>query len=101
MLTATRPVYEFVPFRVDPAARLLLRDGAAVHLTPKAFDALLLLVERDGQLVAKNDLMKALWPETCVADANLTQTVFMLRRALGDARGGQRYITTVPGRGYR
>jgi TolB-like protein/Tfp pilus assembly protein PilF len=62
---------------------------------------LLLLVERRGQLVTKDDLMKALWPDTFVAESNLTQTVFILRKALGERRGDQRYVATVPGRGYR
>ena len=93
--------YEFGPFRLDTESRLLLRDHQPVPLTPKAFDTLLLLVERSGRLLLKDELMNALWPDTFVDEANLTQTVFILRKALGETGSDQRYITTVPGRGYR
>ena len=96
------PIFEFGQFRLDPQNRLLLRaDGKAIPLTPKAFDALLFLVERSGQLVTKDQLMAAVWPDTFVSEANLTQTIFMLRKALGESASEQRYILTVPGSGYR
>ncbi len=95
------PLYDFGPFRLDPADRQLLRSGEPVPLTPKVFDTLLLLVENSGRLVAKDDLMKALWPDTFVAESNLTQAVFTLRKALGEGGTGQHYITTMPKRGYR
>ena len=60
--------YEFGPFRLDVAERLLLRDGAPVALTPKAFDTLLVLVENSGHLLDKDDLMKQVWPETFVEE---------------------------------
>ena len=63
--------YDFGPFRLDPAERLLLRDGHAVPVTPKAFDLLVYLVEHDGRLVEKHSLMSALWPDTVVEDGNL------------------------------
>ena len=96
-----KPPYEFGPFRLDPAKRLLLRDGVPVPLTPKALDALLLLVESSGQLVPKDELMNALWADSHVDEANLTQTVFMLRKALGETASDQQHVLTVPGRGYR
>ncbi len=92
---------EFGAFRVDRDGRTLLRDGEPVPLTPKTFDTLLLLLERRGRLVSKDDLMQALWPDTAVCDSNLTQTVFMLRKALGESATDARYVVTVPGRGYR
>jgi TolB-like protein/DNA-binding winged helix-turn-helix (wHTH) protein/Tfp pilus assembly protein PilF len=97
----SREAYGFGPFRLDGENRILVCKGQPVSLTPKAFDILLHLVERGGQLVTKDDLMKALWPDTFVAESNLTQTVFMLRKALGETGSDQRYISTVLGRGYR
>jgi len=93
--------YCFGPFRLEPETGLLFRDDQPVALTPKVFDALLYLVERSGRLVTKDDLMKSLWADAFVAESNLTQTVFVLRKALADNVNGQHYITTVPGRGYR
>ena len=81
--------------------RLLLKAGQPVSLTPKAFDLLVYLVERHGQLVAKKDLLSAVWPDTFVEEANLTYTISALRKALGDSQDGERYIQTVPTRGYR
>ena len=81
--------------------RLLLRDGESVPLTPKAFDTLVLLVERRGQLLEKDELMKALWPDSFVEEANLTVNISALRKALGERLHEHRYIVTVPGRGYR
>lgn len=94
------PVYEFGPFRLDPSERLLLRDGQPIALKPKAFDLLVFLVERQGRLVPKHELMEGLWPGTFVEEANLTYTVSILRRALGDQEGDQ-FVQTVPTRGYR
>ncbi len=91
----------FGPFWLDPENRLLLRDGAPVALTSKAFDALLFLVEHSGRLISRDELIRVLWPETFVDESNLTQTVSMLRKAIGETASDQRYIITVPGRGYR
>jgi len=94
-------VYEFGPFRLDAAEHLLLRDGAAVPLTPKAFDLLLALVERHGHLLEKDELLKKVWPDTFVEEANLASNISQLRKALGDGENGHRYIETMPKRGYR
>ena len=96
-----RHSYEFGPFRLDAAEHLLLRDGEAVPLTPKAFDLLLALVERHGHLLEKEELLKKVWPDTFVEEANLASNISQLRKALGDGENGQRYIETVPKRGYR
>src|SRR5918911_127914 len=93
--------YEFGPFRIDAAKRLLLREGEALALTPKAFDTLLALVERAGQLVTKDELMSRLWPDTFVEEGSLTRNISALRKALGEHPREHRYIVTVPGQGYR
>jgi TolB-like protein len=89
-------VYEFGPYRLDPAGRTLQRLGEGIALPPKAVEVLLELVKRPGAVAGKQHLMEAVWPEVHVEEANLNQMVFLLRRALGDG-----YITTVPRRGYR
>jgi DNA-binding winged helix-turn-helix (wHTH) protein len=96
-----KPDYEFGPFRLDPAERLLLRDGQVVPLTPKTFDLLVYLVERHGRLVEKSALMSALWPDTVVEEGNVAYNISALRRVLGDGREDARFIETVPTRGYR
>jgi len=95
-----KELYEFGRFRADPARRLLLRDGDAIALTPKAFQLLLTFLSRPNELVTKDELMKAVWPETFVEETNLSRNIFDLRKALGET-GQNRIIITVPGRGYR
>jgi TolB-like protein/DNA-binding winged helix-turn-helix (wHTH) protein len=94
-------LYEFESFRLDPQERLLLRNGQPIRLPPRVFDTLVLLVQNSGHLVLKDDLMKTLWPDSFVEEVNLSQNVSMLRKALGEKTHEQRYITTVPGSGYR
>jgi Tol biopolymer transport system component/DNA-binding winged helix-turn-helix (wHTH) protein len=89
--------YEFGSFRIDTVNRLLLHNGEPVPLKAKAIDTLLLLVEHNGEVVEKDDLMMALWPDSFVEEGNLTQNIYVLRKALGETR----YIETVPRRGYR
>jgi eukaryotic-like serine/threonine-protein kinase len=96
-----KELYEFGPFRVDPEKEILLRDGEQVPLTPKTFQILLVLVRHSKEVVTKDDLMKTVWPDTFVEEANLSRNVFMLRKALGETPQDHRYIVTVPGRGYR
>jgi len=93
--------YEFGRFRVKGAERVLLRDGEIVPLTPKVFDILLTLVEKSGQVVSKDELMKRVWPDTYVEEGNLTQNISLLRKALGETPEGTQFIETVPRRGYR
>ncbi len=93
--------YEFGPFRLNAAERLLLRDGVVISLTPKAFDLLLVLVAQPGHLLAKEELMQAIWPDAIVEETNLAWNISHLRKALGDGENGERYIETVPRRGYR
>jgi Tol biopolymer transport system component/DNA-binding winged helix-turn-helix (wHTH) protein len=94
-------IYEFGPFRLNAAEHLLLRDGEAVPLTPKAFDLLLALVERHGHLLEKDELLKTVWPDTFVEESNLASNISLLRKALSDGENGERYIETAPKRGYR
>ena len=97
----TKVLFEFDQFRFDPAERLLLREGKPVQLTPKAFDILQLLVENNGRLLSKEELMSRIWPNSFVEEANLTVNISALRKTLGDRRDGGEYIETVPKRGYR
>lgn len=100
---STRPqhLYEFGPYRLDTAERLLLRDGEPVPLTPKAFEMLVALVQRSGHLVEKDELMKVVWADAFVEESNLTNNVYALRKTLGRSKNGRNYIETVPKRGYR
>jgi DNA-binding winged helix-turn-helix (wHTH) protein/Tfp pilus assembly protein PilF len=93
--------YEFGPFRLDALERQLYRDGETISLTPKSIELLVLLVERHGQIVDKETVMAALWPETFVEESNLTQHVFRLRKVLGNGSEANGYIETIPRRGYR
>jgi TolB-like protein/DNA-binding winged helix-turn-helix (wHTH) protein/Tfp pilus assembly protein PilF len=93
--------YDFGPFRLDSVKRSLGRAGEPVALPPKAIDTLLRLLQEAGQLVTKDELMAAVWPDTVVEENNLTQSVSVLRRTLGERPDGTPYIETVARRGYR
>jgi len=97
----TNSFYEFGPFRIDIGERLLLHDGEPVSLPPKVYDTLLELVRHSGHIVAKEELMRAIWPDTFVEEANLTVNISALRKALGEGDSEHPYIETVPRRGYR
>jgi TolB-like protein/DNA-binding winged helix-turn-helix (wHTH) protein/Flp pilus assembly protein TadD len=101
MSAQAKVIFEFGSFRLNPAERLLLRDQASVHLPPKAFDALLVLVQNRGHLLEKDELLRKVWPDTFVEESNLAQHISVLRKALQDGEDGSRYIETVPTRGYR
>jgi DNA-binding winged helix-turn-helix (wHTH) protein/tetratricopeptide (TPR) repeat protein len=95
-----KKLYAFGPFRLDPARRLLLRENRPIPLQLKAFEILLVLVRSGGEVVMKDDLMKAVWPDTFVEESNLAQNIFVLRKILGASGGDRSYIVTHPGRGY-
>src|SRR6266498_372950 len=94
-------IYEFGPFRLVPEERQLLRDNQPVPLTPKSFDLLVVLVENSGHLIEKGELLKRIWPDSFVEEANLSVNVSALRRALGEGPNEHQYVETVPRRGYR
>ena len=94
--------FRFNGFRINMARRLVLdREDSPVQLTPKVFDLLLYFVKNCGKVLTKDELMAAVWPDTIVEESNLTQNISILRRALGDVRGDNAYIVTVPGIGYK
>ena len=94
--------YEFGSFRFDSLKRQLFdAEGRALDLPARSTEALLLFLQRRGEDVSKEQLMKALWPNTVVEENNLNQAIFALRRALGDDANAPRFIMTLPGRGYR
>lgn len=101
MLEESRNVYEFGEFRLDAGDRLLFRRGELVPLAPKAIDTLLVLVERGGHVVSKEELMQAVWADAFVEENNLNQAISAVRKALGQTSGGPSFIETVPKRGYR
>src|SRR6266705_4659660 len=101
MSEKTRHLYAFGPFHLDTKECLLILDGKPVPLAHKAFEALLMLVENAGHLVDKDDLMRRLWPDTFVEEANVAKHVSLLRKILSEATNGREYIETIPKRGYR
>jgi WD40 repeat protein/DNA-binding winged helix-turn-helix (wHTH) protein len=96
----TQPVYEFLGFQLDVGQRVLTRGGNLIALTPKAFDVLLFLVQNSGRVLDKDELMKAIWPDSFVEEGNLSQNIFVLRKILGDTHGDSP-IQTIPRRGYK
>ncbi|MFN7926839.1 MAG: winged helix-turn-helix domain-containing protein [Blastocatellia bacterium] len=94
-------LYEFGPYCLDPLERILTCEGKAIPLAPKVLDTLLVLVENQGRVMEKDELLKTLWPDTCVEESNLTTYVSQLRKALNETGEGQSYIETIPRRGYR
>lgn len=93
--------FTFGRFRLIPSRQLLLRDGVPVQLGSRALDILTALVRRRGELVSKDDLIAAVWPNTFVDESNLKVNLCHLRRSLGDTQRPPKYIATVAGRGYR
>jgi DNA-binding winged helix-turn-helix (wHTH) protein/TolB-like protein/Tfp pilus assembly protein PilF len=101
MSNEAKAIFEFAPFRLDAGEALLTSHGAPVPLPPKVFDLLVYLTANAGRLVEKDELLKALWPDSFVEEANLTVNIAALRRNLGSQPDGQPWIETVPKRGYR
>ena len=98
MFKQPRHLFEFGRFRLDRTERFLFQDGAAVPLSPRLFDTLLVLVENRGHLVEKNDLMQKVWNDVAVEENNLTQSISALRKILGDNLDGSKFIETIPKR---
>jgi DNA-binding winged helix-turn-helix (wHTH) protein/Tol biopolymer transport system component len=101
MFTQPRHLFEFGRFRLDPTERFLFQDGAAIPLSPRLFDTLLVLVENRGHVVQKNDLMQKVWNDVAVEENNLSQSISALRKILGDNLDAPKFIETIPKRGYR
>lgn len=101
MAAQPKHIYEFGPFRLIPSERQLLRDNETVPLTPKSFDLLVVLVENSGHLVEKDELLKRIWPNSFVEEANLSVNMSALRRGLGEGPDDHQYVETVPRHGYR
>lgn len=95
-----RGLYQFDQFEVDPAKRQMRRAGEPVAVPQKVFQLLLVLLENPGRVLSKRELMDAVWTQAFVDEANLTQSIFLLRKALGEQQGRNKYIVTVPGEGY-
>lgn len=94
------PSYQFDAFELDPVRRVLLRGGKAIALKPKVFETLLVLVRNSGRVMDKDELMQQVWPDTVVEEVNLAHNISVLRKALGQKSEENRFIITVPGRGY-
>ena len=94
-------VYQFGPFRLDEGARLLQRDGEPVSITPKVFDTLVFLVSNAGRTVSREEMIKAVWPDTFVEEGNLNYNMSQLRKTLGEREPGVPYVQTIPRVGYR
>jgi TolB-like protein/DNA-binding winged helix-turn-helix (wHTH) protein len=102
MAVSAQVAYRFNGFRLDPGRRLLFgADGQPIPLKPKVFATLLYLVERPGELVAKETLLEAVWPHVVVEENNLNKAISTLRQVFGETRDDHRFIVTEPGRGYR
>jgi DNA-binding winged helix-turn-helix (wHTH) protein len=93
--------YEFGEFRLDAHKRVLLKKGELVHLTHRVFEVLLVLIQNRERVLDKDELMKRVWEDTIVEEANLKNSISTLRKALGDERGASHYIQTLPKRGYK
>lgn len=96
-----RTAYRFGPYRLSIKDRILDRDGQRIQLTPKVVDTLFVLVENAGQVVTKEELMKAVWPDVVVVESGLTRNLSNLRKALEEGSGEGSFIETIPRRGYR
>jgi len=94
-------LYQLGEYEVDVRRRQLRREGELVPLPQKPFEVLLVLIERQGGAVTKEELMNAVWQNAFVEESNLTQSIFLLRKALADRASGARYILTLPGVGYQ
>ena len=101
MSSPENQLYEFGPYVMDARSRILLKDGATVRLTPKAFDTLLVLVQHASQVVEKEQLLREVWPDIFVDEGSLSHNIHGLRKVFGDDSSAPRYIETIPKRGYR
>ncbi|OLB34503.1 MAG: hypothetical protein AUH11_17910 [Acidobacteria bacterium 13_2_20CM_57_17] len=101
VLLKAKRLYEFGSYSLDAVERVLLRDGQPVILPPKDLETLLVMVERAGHIVEKEELLETVWPGVFIEEGNLARHIFNLRQVLGDSPDGRKYIETIPKRGYR
>lgn len=101
MAFQSRKVYSFGSFLLDPAEKALWHDGQPLSLPAKAFDMLCLLVENNGRLIDKQDLLARIWPDSFVQEGSLAVNISLLRKLLGEGRNGSRFIETIAKHGYR
>lgn len=101
MLQREEQLYDFGSYRLNVGERRLLRDGAPVPLTPKAFETLVALIRKNGKVVGKEELIREVWPDSFVEDSSLSQHIYLLRKTLGEGSDSRPYIETVPRLGYR
>jgi len=94
-------IVQFRRFRIDPLSRAVMREDSPVALSRRAFDVLLYLVQNPGRVVTKEELLKSVWPDASVDENKLMQSISALRKALEERPGENRFITTLPGRGYQ
>lgn len=92
--------YHFGDFRLDTAQRKLFRQDKVIRLSPRAFEILLLLVQKQGEVIEKDELLEKVWTDSFVEESNLVVHISALRRSLGEKRGERKFIETVSGRGY-
>src|SRR3984957_7722789 len=100
-MSSLKDFYQFGEYELKVRTRTVSYRGAAVSFEPKTFEVLLYLVANAGRVVSKEELLKAVWPDSFVEESNLTQHVFRLRKALRPQEGDEPYIVTVPGQGYQ
>lgn len=101
MIETFDKTFSFAEFEVDAARRRLLKSGQAVALNSKAFDLLLTLIENRGEILSKNELLERVWANQFVEENNLTVHISALRKALGEKKNENRFLVTVPGKGYK
>ena len=101
MQSESLPFLEFGPYRIDREQRLLSKGPVITPMAPKVFDLLLVLAESGGRTLEKESLLKTLWPDSFVEEGSLTRNISTLRKVLGESPDDQKYIMTVPKRGYR
>lgn len=100
-MSENKEVYEFEEFSLNAKKQRLYRSGEIISLPPKAIELLVLMVENQGRVLEKEEILNTLWQDTFVEEANLTQTIYLLRKALGKSKDGVQHITTLPKRGYK
>jgi TolB-like protein/DNA-binding winged helix-turn-helix (wHTH) protein/tetratricopeptide (TPR) repeat protein len=98
---AVKALIQFAGYQLDPDARSLRRDNRPIALNPKTFDLLLYLVTHPHQVVTKDQLLTAVWPDSFVEESNLTQHVFLLRKAMATNQQADPIVVTIPGKGYQ